>query len=96
LLLHRARRRPAGWIRQPPQQRARFWIEAGLSAAAAVLALITAVVPDWIERIFGAGPDDGGGEFEWLIVVVLAGAAIGLALTAGREWHRRLATTRTG
>ena len=76
-----------------PQQRARFWIEAGLSAAAAVLALITAVVPDWIERIAGAGPDDGGGEFEWLIVVVLACAAIGLALTARREWHRRLATT---
>ena len=59
---------------RPPRVRARFWIEAGLSAAAAVLALITAVVPDWIERIFGAGPDDGSGEFEWLIVVVLAAA----------------------
>jgi hypothetical protein len=81
--------RPRGRL----QQRARFWIEAGLSAAAAVLALITAVVPDWIERIAGAGPDDGGGEFEWLITGVLACAAIGLALTARREWHRRLAAT---
>jgi hypothetical protein len=80
-------------LHRAPRQRARFWIEAGLSAAAAVLALITAVLPDWIERIVGAGPDDGGGEFEWLIVVVLAGAAIGLALTAGREWYRRLAIT---
>lgn len=75
--------------RCPAPMRARFWAEAGLSALAAVLAVVTAVVPDWIEVLTGADPDHGSGGAEWSIVLVLALAATVLAALAGREWRQR-------
>jgi hypothetical protein len=74
--------------RRPAPMRARFWAEAGLSALAAVLAVVTTVVPDWIELLTGADPDHGSGAAEWSVVLVLALAAIALAALAGREWRR--------
>jgi len=74
--------------RQPAPMRARFWAEAALSALAAVLAVVTSIVPDWIELLTGADPDHGSGGAEWSIVLVLALAAIALAALAGREWRR--------
>lgn len=62
-----------------------------ISIALAVLSIATAMVPDWIELLFGAEPDAGTGEAEWSIVAALAiGAALsGLAaLIVGRVYSR--------
>jgi hypothetical protein len=72
----------------PHHPRTRFWVESGLAILAAVLAVVTAVVPDWIEVLTGASPDAGGGEAEWLLALVPAALALGLALAVRREWRR--------
>jgi len=58
----------------PPRIRAR------LAAAGAVLtfalALLTLVVPDWIEETFGVDPDGGNGTVEVLLVVALGAATV--------------------
>jgi hypothetical protein len=69
--------------------RPRFWAEASLSALTAVLAVVTVIMPDWIEALTGAEPDGGSGGFEWAFVLAFAAAAAGLGLLAGREWRRR-------
>jgi len=56
---------------------------------AAVLAVLTAIWPDWIELLFGADPDGGDGSTEWGIVAALAVVAILFAALARFE-HRRL------
>jgi hypothetical protein len=76
--------------RRHPHLRARLWVESGLAALAAVLAIVTAVVPDWIEQLTGAHPDGGGGEAEWLLALVPAALAVVLMLLALREWRRLL------
>lgn len=43
------------------------------------LALVTVLVPDWIERISPIRPDSGGGETEWLIVAAFGAVALILA-----------------
>jgi hypothetical protein len=68
----------------------RFWIEACLAGLSGFLAVLTLFWRDWIEAIFGVDPDAHNGSFEWLIVVVLAGAAIVLSAAAIAE-RRRLA-----
>jgi len=49
------------------------------------LALITAVVPDWIELVCGMEPDGGSGSLEWAIVAVLGGLALLLAALSYRD-----------
>ena len=71
--------------------RARFLGRSLASALAATLAVVTVLVPDWIEGAFGVRPDAGGGELEWLVVGALAVVAIGLGVAAGRELGRRAA-----
>jgi hypothetical protein len=70
----------------------RWHIESGLAALFAALAILTAVVPDWIEAVFGVDPDHGTGYLEWLIVVVAGLIAIVVALAARRDWLRLRAT----
>ena len=59
-----------------------FWAEVLLAAAAAVLAVATAIRPDWIEELTGLDPDAGSGSAEWAITLVLALAAVALAVGA--------------
>jgi hypothetical protein len=68
--------------------RRRFWSEVGLGAISAVLLIITAAWPDWIEKVLGIDPDGGSGSLEWAIVIVLAVCAVTLPLLAGNEWRR--------
>lgn len=49
----------------------RILLEAVLSFLFFVVAITTAVVPDWLERIVGIQPDSGRGEAEWLIAGAL-------------------------
>ncbi len=66
----------------------RLWLEIGLASASALLAAITFVAPQWIERVFGVDPDEGSGSLEWLIVGGLLMAAVVLSLLARVEWRR--------
>lgn len=69
--------------------RLRYWVECALAGLAAVLAVMTAIWPDWIELLFDADPDGGNGSAEWGIVIALAVVAIVFAVLARFE-HRRL------
>jgi hypothetical protein len=74
--------------------RRRFWLESASATATAILAVVTAMWPEWIEAIFGADPDGGSGAAEWAVVGVLAIITLAFAVAAGREWrHARLVTS---
>lgn len=66
----------------------RFWAEAVCATAAAVLASLTLLWPDWIEALTGINPDHGNGSFEWMLVIGLAVVSVVLSLLAWREWRR--------
>ena len=66
----------------------RFWVKAISAAAAAVLASLTLLWPDWIESLTGINPDHGNGSFEWMLVIGLAVVSAALSLLAWREWRR--------
>jgi hypothetical protein len=59
-----------------------FWAEVLLAAAAAVLAVATAIHPNWIEELTGLDPDAGSGSAEWAVTLALALAAVALAVGA--------------
>jgi len=66
----------------------RFWAEAISATAAAALASLTLLWPDWIESLTGINPDHGDGSFEWMLVIGLAVVSAALSLLAWREWRR--------
>lgn len=66
--------------------RTMWWkIEAFFAGLFAVGALVTAVVPQWIEA-FGLEPDGGSGSAEWGIVAVLGVVAVAVGLVARRHF----------
>lgn len=62
----------------------KLFSEMGLTGVCALLALLTAAKPDWIEAVFGVDPDNHSGEAEWLVVAALAAVAV----LARIEWRR--------
>jgi hypothetical protein len=70
------------------QMRTRFWIEISATVTFGALAILTLIVQDWIEVVFGIDPDAHNGTAEWLIVVLLGAGVIVSALLAGNEWRR--------
>ena len=68
--------------------RVRFWVEAGLAALCALLAILTLFTRDWIEALTGFDPDNHNGLFEWMIVVALALVCILLSIAARADWRR--------
>lgn len=70
------------------QLQRRYRIEAVLGWLALVLAIVTAIVPDWIEAISTTDPDAGSGALEWTIVGMLVVAAALLGLLARRDRRR--------
>lgn len=54
----------------------RFRAEVGLATVMAVLAILTAVWPDWIEGLTGLSPDHGDGAAEWVVTFIFAMAAL--------------------
>jgi hypothetical protein len=74
-----------------PAVRRRFWIETTAATVGLVLALITLVLPAWLEVVFGIDPDQGSGSAEWILVGVAAAVAVIASIAARREL--RLAAT---
>ena len=68
----------------------RWRLEFAFAGVFSALAVITAVVPDWIEVVFGIGPDGGSGSVEWLIVAALGVLAVLLGALGYRD--RRMST----
>ena len=66
----------------------RFWLEVVLAAASVVLLIVTLFWRDWIEIVFRVDPDHGNGSFEWLLVGVLAVAAITCSILARLDWQK--------
>jgi hypothetical protein len=62
-----------------------------LAGASAFLALLTLVVPDWIEAVLRIDPDGGNGSVEWLAVLALAAGAVVLGGMARSELRARRA-----
>lgn len=75
---------------RPRTLRIRFWLEACLGVLSAALLLLTLLVPDWIEAVFGIEPDEGTGSLEWAIVGALLVATVAASALARLEWRRRL------
>jgi len=48
----------------------RMIVEFVLAGIFLVLAIVTAVNPQWIETVFSVDPDRGSGALEWIIVAV--------------------------
>jgi len=65
-------------------------VEIALSAALALLAILTVLVPDWIEALTGADPDGGDGVVEWAVVVGLVVLALFVSLQARRDHLRAI------
>jgi hypothetical protein len=68
--------------------RIRALLEACSAVAAALLAVITLVEPDWIEQLVPIDPDQGSGALEWLVVAALVLIALLAASGARRDWRR--------
>lgn len=74
--------------------RRRFWLETALAATTAVLAAVTIVSREWIELVFGVGPDHGSGSLEWLVVARALVACVVFSALARAEWRRASAPAR--
>lgn len=68
--------------------RLRGRIEAILATLSGLLFLLTLVWPDWIEKVFGADPDQHSGVLEWVVVGVALCATITFSLLARAEYRR--------
>ncbi len=53
----------------------------------AVLAIVTAIWPTWIEALFEESPDAGSGLLEWGVVGVFGLLAVAAAVLAGRDYR---------
>lgn len=69
------------------QLRRRFWAEAGLATASALLLVMTILWSNWIELVFRVDPDHDSGSLERLIVIALIASTVILAGAANREWR---------
>ena len=67
--------------------RGRFWIELGLAALFAISAILTLLVPDWIEVFFHIEPDQGSGAVERGVTIALLVLTVVFALAARLEFR---------
>jgi len=67
----------------------RSWrLSASVAAGTGVLAILTSVVPSWIE-VTGWDPDQHSGYLEWLVVGILGLSCAGSGSLARRQWRHR-------
>ena len=65
----------------------RVRVEIVLAVVFAVLAVVTAIWPTWIEAIFEESPDAGSGGLEWAIVGTFGLLAVAAAVLARRDYR---------
>lgn len=65
----------------------RFWVATFLTIASSGLAVLTLLVPTWIERLFGVDPDGGSGALEVGLALLPLMALAGLVV-ARVQWRR--------
>jgi hypothetical protein len=66
----------------------RFWLETSIAIVTGILFVVTLLLRDWIEIVFGVDPDNHSGTLEWLIVGTLLVVTITLFTLARYEWRR--------
>jgi hypothetical protein len=66
----------------------RVQLELATATVFFILAVVTAVWPQWIELLFGVRPDEGSGALEWAIVAVFGAAAVVTSVLARRDFKR--------
>lgn len=70
-----------------PDSRTLYRIQIAVALASALLAVLTFVEPQWIERLFDASPDGGDGSLErW---IVGGGFLVAAAIAAVLAWRGR-------
>jgi hypothetical protein len=80
----------------PLRPRRRLYVEAALAALGLALFVLTLVLRDWIEKIFGVDPDAGNGSFEYLISIGLVVVTLAATFLVRAEWRRWRAVTTPG
>ena len=60
-------------------------IETCLAVLFALATVATLIWPTWIEALTGLSPDNGGGETEWWLVLLLALATVIVGVLARRD-----------
>jgi hypothetical protein len=65
----------------------RFRLSAVLTVVLAGITVLTAIVPDWVEEVFGVDPDGRSGAAEWTLVLVLAVLTVATAATTAVQWR---------
>jgi hypothetical protein len=74
-----------------PSSRTGGW-ELGGAAVTFAVGLLTVVMPNWIEVVFGADPDGGDGVLELVIVAACALATVVLGTFGVRKRRRAVRT----
>lgn len=65
----------------------RWRVEVVIGSVFLVLTALTAVVPTWIEAVFGVEPDAGSGALEWGIVAALGLLSVVSFVLARRDYR---------
>ncbi len=65
----------------------RVRVEIVLAVVFAVLAVVMAIWPTWIEAIFEESPDAGSGALEWAIVGTFGLLAVAAVVLARRDYR---------
>ncbi len=73
--------------------RVRFWIEFALTVLGGALSLLSLLVPNWLERLFGSAPDNGSGALEWAIALGILSATALSGFLVRWEWRRSTVLT---
>lgn len=64
-----------------------------MAVMTALLTLLTLISREWIEVVFGVGPDGGSGTLEWALVAAGFSATAVSSVMARLEWTRRRRAT---